>query len=109
MLDGTGLLLDNQNPDIDQRHYIKQGPLLIDLTALDANTLIVGRETGRKLFIVKTSNSLQLYADFTDFTNALSNELGAGANARSMYARGTYDRASNTFSAYKIGVHLLAP
>jgi hypothetical protein len=107
MLENTGLLLDNQNPDIDQRHYIKQGPVLVDLTALDSNTLIAPRETGRKLFIVKTSDSLQLYADFTDFANALSNELGAGANARSMYARGTYDRASNTFSAYKIGVHLL--
>jgi len=32
-----GLVLDNQNGDIDQRRYIKQGPVLIDLTALDSN------------------------------------------------------------------------
>ncbi len=109
MVDGGGLLLDNQNPDIDQRHYIKQGPVLIDLTALDSNTLIAPGGTGRELFVVKTTDSVQLFADFDDFTNALANELGAGSLARSMYARGTYDRASNTFSARKIGVHLLEP
>ena len=64
MLDATGLVLNNQNPDIDQRHYIKQGPVLIDLTALDSDTLIAPRETGRTLFVVKTPDSLQLYADF---------------------------------------------
>ena len=109
MVDSSGLLLDNLNPDIDQRHYIKQGPVLIDLTSLDSNTLVAPRESGRRLFVVKTTDSLQLYADFDDFTNALSSELGAGARARSMYARGAYDSASNTFSAYKIGVHLLEP
>ncbi len=109
MIDGSGLLLDNQNPDIDQRHYIKKGPVLIDLTALDTSTLIAPRETGRTLFTLKTSDSLQLFADFDDFTAALSTELGAGANARSMYARGTYDPVDNTFSAYKIGIHLLEP
>ena len=108
-IDNNGLLLDNQNPDIDQRHHIKNGPILIDLTELDSSTLIAPRETGRMLFIVKTTDSLQLYADFEDFTNALSNELGAGATARSMFARGQYDAASNTFSAYKIGVYLLEP
>ena len=109
MIDSTGLLLDNQNPDIDQRHYIKKGPVLIDLTALDTSTLIAPRESGRKLFTIKTRDSLQLFADFDDFTAALSTELGAGANARSMYARGTYDRASNTLTAHKIGIHLLEP
>lgn len=104
-----GLLLDNQNPDIDQRHHIKSGPVLIDLTALDSSTLIAPRETGRKLFVLKTTDSLQLYADFDDFATAVSNELGAGSTARSMFARGKYDAASNTFSAYKIGVYLLEP
>ncbi len=104
-----GLLLDNQNVDIDQRHYIKSGPVLIDLTALDSGTLIAPRETGRKLFILKTTDSLQLYANFSEFTTAVSNELGAGSTARSMFARGQYDAASNTFSAYKIGVYLLEP
>jgi len=104
-----GLLLDNQNMDIDQRHHIKNDPILIDLTALDSSTLIAPRETGRMLFAVKTTDSLQLYSDFSDFTNALSNELGAGATARSMFARGKYDADNNIFVAYKIGIYLLEP
>ena len=109
MVDSTGLLLNNESPHIDQRRYIKIGTVLIDLTALDSDTLIAPRETGRKCFIIKTNDSLQLYADYEDFKNALMDELGAGARARSLYARGTYDVANNTLTAYKIGIHLLEP
>jgi len=106
---GVGLLLDNQNEDIDQRHFIKQGPVLIDLTTLDSNTLIAPRETGRKLFVVKTTDSLQLYADFEDFMNALVMSLDGVNAARSMYARGHYNADTNVFTAYKIFVYILEP
>ena len=109
MMDESGLLLDNQNPDIDQRHHIKQGPVLIDLTTLDSDTLIVPRETGRKLFTLKTSDSLQLYADFDDFVTALTLELNGVNAARSMYARGHYNGDTNVFTAYKIFVFVLEP
>lgn len=109
MMDENGLLLDNQNPDIDQRHYIKQGPVLIDLTTLDPDTLIAPRETGRKLFTVKTSDSLQLYADFNDFVTALTLELDGANAARSLYARGQYNSDTNVFTAYKIFIYILEP
>ncbi len=109
MMNSTGLLLNNQNPDIDQRHYIKQGPVLIDLTQLDSDTLIAPRETGRKLFVVKTTDSLQLYADFDDFVIALMDELNGVNAARSMYARGHYNADTNVFTAYKIFVYILEP
>ena len=104
-----GLTLHNKNPDIDQRHYIKQGPVLIDLTTLDSDTLIAPRETGRKLFVVKTTDSLQLYADFEDFAMALMDELDGFNSARSMYARGHYNADTNVFTAYKIFVYILEP
>ncbi len=109
MMDGTGLLLDNRNLDTDQRHHIKQGPVLIDLTSLDSNTLVAPRESGRKVFTVKTSDSLQLYADFDDFINALTLELNGVNAARSMYARGHYNSDTNVFTAYKIFVYILEP
>ena len=109
MMDGSGLLLDNQNPDIDQRHFIKQGPVLIDLATLDSNTLIAPRESGRMVFTVKTSDSLQLYADFDDFVNALTLELNGVNAARSMYARGHYNADTNVFTAYKIFVYIIEP
>ncbi|MEM7431432.1 MAG: hypothetical protein AAF351_05770 [Pseudomonadota bacterium] len=104
-----GLVLDNQNPDIDQRHYIKQGPVLIDLTSLDSNTTIVPRESGRMLFSIKTADSLRLYSDFDDFVADLIDSLNGANAARAMYARGMYDADSNTFTAYKLGVVLLEP
>ena len=109
MMGSDGLLLDNQNMDIDQRHHIKHGPVLIDLTTLDSDTLIAPRETGRKLFAVKTTDSLQLYADFDDFVNALTLELDGVSVARSMYARGHYNADTNVFTAYKIFIYILEP
>lgn len=104
-----GLLLNNRNPDIDVRHYIKQGPILIDLTALDSDTLIAPRETGRKLFYIRSQDSLRLYSDFDDFWMDLDNSLDGATAARSMHARGLYNADTNIFTAYKIGVYLLEP
>ena len=104
-----GLLLDNQNADIDVRHYIKQGPLRIDLTALDSSTLIVPRESDRKLFALKSGDSLRLYSDFDDFVADLSASLDGATTARSMHAYGEYDPDANIFTASKIGVSLLEP
>jgi hypothetical protein len=109
MIDRTGLLLDNQNPDIDARHYIKQGPVLIDLTALDTNTLIAPRETGRMLFSIKSRDSLRLYSDFDDFVSDLTLSLDGATTARAMYARGKYDVDGNIFTSYKVGIFLLEP
>ncbi len=104
-----GLILDNQNEDIDQRHHIKNGPLLIDLTTLDSDTTIVPRATGRSVFYIKTADSLRQYSNFADFVNDLGLSLDGATTARSMHARGKYDTDTNTFTAYKIGVYLLEP
>ena len=108
-LGSDGLVLDNRNGDIDQRHYIKQGPVLIDLTSLDSNTAIVPRESDRMLFSIRSLDSLRLYSDWDDFVNDLSMSLDGATTARSMHAHGKYDVDSNTFTAYKLGVYLLEP
>jgi hypothetical protein len=108
-MESGGLLLDNENTDIDQRHYIKQGPVLIDLTALASSTSIRPPETGRTVFTIATRDSVHLYADFGEFVEALALELDGTTPARSMHARGHYDAAGNVFTAYRIGVYLLEP
>jgi hypothetical protein len=107
--DPTGLVLDNQNPDIGARHFIKQGPVLIDLTTLDSDTTIVPRETGRMLFAIKSRDSLRLYSDWNDFVTDLNASLDGATMARAMYAHGHYDVDSNTFTAVKLGVFLKEP
>jgi len=104
-----GLVLDNQNPDIDVRHYIKQGTVLIDLTALASGTTIVPPASGRTLYVIKTADSLRQYSDFAEFADDLAASLDGATSARSMFARGQYDADSNVFTAYKLGVYLLEP
>ena len=102
-----GLVLDNQNPDIDVRKYIKQGPVLIDLTELPSGTQIVPVATGRSIYSLKSADSIRLYSDFGDFVTDLTTSLDGATAARSMYASGEYDAASNVFTANKVGVHLI--
>ncbi|MDJ0917771.1 MAG: hypothetical protein QNJ05_08405 [Woeseiaceae bacterium] len=102
-----GLVLDNENPDIDVRKYIKQGPVLIDLTELPSGTTIVPREAGRTLFAIKSGDSLRLYTDFGDFVEDLSTSLDGATAARAMHAVGMYDAGSNVFTAAKLGILLI--
>lgn len=104
-----GLVLDNQNPAIDERHYIRQGTVLIDLTALDSGTTIVPPGSGRTLYAIKTADSLRQYTDFAEFADDLAASLDGATSARSMFARGRYDADSNVFTAFKLGVYLLEP
>ena len=104
-----GLLLNNQNADIDQRHHIKHGTVLIDLTRLESSTLIAPHQTDRKLFWIATADGLREYSNFADFIAELGTSLNGATTARSMFARGKYDTETNVFTAYKIGVYLLEP
>ena len=47
--------------------------------------------------------------NFDDFIADLTNSLNGSTTARSMYARGDFDAATNTITAYKIGILLLDP
>ena len=102
-----GLLLNNRNPDIDVRRFIKQGPVLIDLTELASDTLIAPADADRTLFYIKSRDSLRLYSNFDDFIADLAASLDGATTARSMHARGKFDVASNIFTASKIGIYLL--
>ena len=104
-----GLTLDNDNEDIDVRHYIRQDPVLIDLTTLSSDTVIVPRESDRLAFYIKSADSLRMYSNFADFVDDLGISLDGATTARSMHARGKYDPDTNVFTAYKIGVYLLEP
>jgi len=108
-MDADGLLLDNHNPQIGIRHHIKQGPVVIDITALDADTLIVPASAGRTLFFIKTADSLREYSAFADFVSDLGSNLNGATTARSLFASGRYEAAGNVFTAARVGIYLLEP
>jgi hypothetical protein len=104
-----GIVIDRLNLDIDQRHYVKQGPVLIDLTALDSDVTIVARESDLQAFYIRTADSLRMYADFGEFVDDLTMSLNGTNAARSMHAHGRYDVDTNVFTAHKVGVYILEP
>ncbi len=108
-LDADGLVLNNTNPDIDQRNVIKQGPVLIDLGELDSGTTVEPVESGRSVYTIKSGDSLRIYTDFADFAGDLALSLDGATAARSMFAYGEYDASANVFTARKLGVFLLEP
>ena len=71
--------------------------------------MIVPRESDRKLFALKSGDSLRMYSDFDDFVADLNASLDGATTARSMHAYGEYDPDANIFTASKIGVSLLEP
>lgn len=105
--DGLVLALDNNA--IGARHHVKQGPVLIDLLSLGSNTIVIPHATDRMLFSIKTGDSLRQYSDFPDFVADLTTSLNGATTARALYMRGQFDRGTNTFTAYKIGVFLQEP
>ena len=104
-----GLVLDNDNEDTGIRHYVKQGPVLIDLMGLDSDTTIVPHDSDRSAYYIKTADSLRMYTDFAEFIADLQTSLDGVTTARSMHAVGEYDTGTNTFKAWKIGICLLEP
>ncbi len=105
--DGIVLALDNS--DIGARHHVKQGPVLVDLLALEMNTTIQPRSSGRMLYSIKTADSLRLYSDFGEFVADLSLSLDGATAVHALHASGHFDVATNTLAAWKIGVTLFDP
>lgn len=89
-----------------QRHYIRIGPAFIDLLDIEGGIAIVPTERGRSLYSIRTADSIALYRDFADFTDALAAALDGATAARAMHARGSFDDASGEFVASKIGIVL---
>lgn len=101
-----GLAVDIDVIPDDARHYIRQGPVLIDVKSL-AGLSIVPAAGKRTLFGIRSRDSLQLFADFDEFSAALAAALDGATPARSMHAHGDFDAAAGTFTARKLWIHLL--
>lgn len=103
-LDDTGLVLDLGNPAIGLRHHIVIGGLLLDLESLPASPVIAPPATGWMLFAIKQGGSLQVFSNFGDFVSALTALLDGSNKVFALYAEGSYDQATGTFTARAIGV-----
>ncbi|HHQ14720.1 MAG TPA: metallophosphoesterase [Chromatiales bacterium] len=108
-IDPAGLVIDLDNPDLGERHHIRIGDVVIDLTQLPASPVIVGNSSGRRRFAIMQGHRVQMFRDFDRFVETLTGLLDGSTALRSLYAQGAYDTATNTVHARTIAVHLLSP
>ncbi len=91
----------------DARHAIKIGARLIELTEIDGGISIAGSDADRTLYGIRGAGSVQLFRNFTEFSDALASALDGSTKARSMHAHGKYNVDTKTFSAQTMWVILL--
>lgn len=104
-----GLVPDTSILGEDQRHHVKIGPAIIDILELEGGISIAPVTEGRRVFAIRTADSLRLYRDFAEFADALSQTLDGVTVARAMHAYGRFDEATGEFTASKIGIFLRVP
>jgi hypothetical protein len=102
----AGLVPNLDNPDLGERHHLRIGDAIIDLTGLPAAPTIVGTDDGRTRFAIVQRNRVQVFRSFDRFVATVAESLDGATVAKSMHASGQYQRDSNTLAARTIGIRL---
>jgi hypothetical protein len=102
-MSATGLVIDNKNSSIGDRHFIQSGMNRIDIVTL-ASGPTVAPTTGRGMYGLWEPGHIELFESFADFETKLAARLAAGDAVTSMTAFGAYDSGSNTLTANGVSV-----
>ena len=100
----TGLVVDKTNTLLGD-DAVRIGPQRIDLAALPAGVRIVAAGQSTDSFAIGTDQrQVTMYTSFADFVTALTAKLNGSGKLRHLDAQGSYDSASNTFTASRLVV-----
>jgi len=100
----AGLVVDNDNPDLGDRHHIKIGPVVVDITALASAPTVAPASAGPTLFAIRRGDTVEVFREWQPFVDRLGAVLGGGARARAFFAHGRYERGINTLNANYVAV-----
>ncbi|MGQ0383229.1 MAG: DUF4382 domain-containing protein [Gammaproteobacteria bacterium] len=104
----SGLVIDQDNPDLGLRHHIKVGPRIVDITAL-ASPVTVAPASGRTLFAIGEPGNVELFREWAPFVTRLAEKLGGGARARALFAQGRLEPGDLTLTANYVAVAVVRP
>jgi hypothetical protein len=102
----AGLVPNLDNPNLGERHHLRIGDVIIDLTGLQAAPTIVGADNRPTRFAIMQRNRIQVFRSFDRFVATLAESLDGSTVAQSMHATGQYRRDTNTLDAHTISVRL---
>jgi len=101
-MNAMGLVIDNKNSSIGDRHFIQSGMNKIDILTLASGPTVAPADKG--MYGLWEPGHIELFSSFADFETKLATRLGAGDAVTSMSAFGAYDSASNTLTANGVSV-----
>ena len=107
-LTAATLDLDVRNAAIGSHHEIEMNPQNIDIESLATDVLIAAATSGTTLFSITGQHGRDTvnFSSFADFEAALAADLDGSTTALRLIADGTYDGATNTFTAQRITILL---
>jgi len=100
--DGLTLNLDG----VGLPHHVFRGWVLTDLTEIALPPVVVPRNGGRGLFILRLDGVVQVFLTFSDYAEELEQYLASGWQVYTVWARGDFDDALVTLSADLVDIHL---
>lgn len=106
-LEAAQIVVDLQNPELGALHHVRRGGVFTDLTTLGGDLTLVPPALGR--YAIAARGSIVAYGNFADFSAALAEQMGAGAQAWILGAGGRFEDATVTFTAAGAVVILTAP
>ncbi len=104
-INNGSIVLDLSNPQVGERHHLKQCGVITDLKSLPASPSIEPAG-GPGVYAIKQGTTISIHSDFGNFVNDLILRLDGATVVRSLHAAGGYAADSNVFNARKLYVHL---
>ncbi len=106
-MSAEGVVIDIGNPDLGQRHHLKVGDRILDITRFDQPLAVKPASGDRKLYAIGQGDSVEVFREFGAFADALAAKIAGGAKVRAMHARGRFDAGNRTLTAPYVAVALV--
>jgi hypothetical protein len=100
-INSSGITLDITNTAIGTLHWVRTGPLVVDLKQLSSAPMIVPVTSGAMAFAVAKPTGTQIYSDFAEFVMDVNNSLVTNKMVN-LNANGQFDYTSNVLTANMI-------
>lgn len=107
-IDEAGLVIDDQDPVLGERHHVLRAGIVNDALAAGVPPTILPRGDGIGLYAIARAGDLPrgaaVYYDFGAFAEALAGVLDGSAQVRSLHGTGRWDDGSAEFQATRLMV-----
>ncbi len=107
-IDEAGLVIDDQDPALGERHHVLRAGIVTDALAAGIPPTLLPRGDGIGLYAIARLGDMPrgaaVYYDFAAFSEALAGMLDGSVQVRSLHGAGRWDDGSAEFEATRLMV-----